>query len=105
MELIARMAKHAIQFHQVQHYIQLMFSVHAHIYSLIHTCMHTHTQHTDNYQHRADVRKELTVDKNWNECLSKIRPMFISQVVHNLKFGSKRNISLHHFNYSRRILF
>ena len=34
----------------------------------------------DNYQHRADVRKALTLDNNWNECLSKIRPMFISQV-------------------------
>ena len=46
--------------------------------SLTHT--HTHTHNTDNYQHHADVRKALILDDNWNKCLSKIRPMFISQV-------------------------
>ena len=51
----------------------------------------THT-HTDNYQHRADVRKALTMDENWNECLSKIRPMFISQVVHTLSLDPRQRL-------------
>lgn len=43
---------------------------------------HTHFSiHLESYQHRADVRKALTLDKNWNEkCFSKILPMFVSQV-------------------------
>lgn len=54
---------------------------HTHTLSLSHTQIHTHT-FIDNYQHRAAVRKALTLDEKWNEqCLSKIRPMFISQVV------------------------
>ena len=52
---------------------------------------HSYT-HTDNYQHRADVRKALTMDENWNECLSKIRPMFISQVVHTLSLDPRQRL-------------
>ena len=44
------------------------------------TCKHTHYWCLDSYQHRTDVRRALTLDRNWNECLSKIRPMFVSQV-------------------------
>lgn len=39
------------------------------------------SMYLESYQHRADVRKALTLDKNWNEkCFSKILPMFVSQV-------------------------
>ena len=54
----------------------------------------------DNYQHRADVRKALTLDNNWNECLSKIHPMFISQVscaLLKISIKDKFIINLHHF--------
>ena len=45
------------------------------------SCIYTFLYILESYRHRADVRKALTLDKNWNDkCFSKILPMFVSQV-------------------------